>query len=249
MGCMWALPGLYCLFDSQGNGVGVFQFERVFDLLISLPCAYLIGAIPFSYIIGRMNGVDLLKVGSGNPGATNLSRNLGKKIGAFGLILDLLKGVAPLLIARYYFWPEGNLPVIWAMCIGAAAVVGHCFSPFLLGKGGKGVATTAGVLIAYEPFLALVLLAFWGVMLRWIGSVGIASVVAALGGALLGATLMMQAFSLDFLLVNCSSAEYQRYATDQRQLGAALVLICLLIVIRHRQNIREYREARSGATE
>ena len=69
------------------------------SFLTALLCSYLIGAIPFSYIIARLNGVDLLKVGSGNPGATNLSRNLGKKLGAIGLGFDLLKGVVPVLLA------------------------------------------------------------------------------------------------------------------------------------------------------
>ncbi len=209
---------------------------------MALLSAYLIGSIPFSYIIGRFHGVDLFKVGSGNPGATNLSRNLGKKIGSLGLVLDVFKGILPLLIAKHYF-AEGNLAVIWALGVGAAAVVGHCFSPFLLGRGGKGVATTAGVLLAFEPYLALLLLTFWGIILRRIRSVGISSVIGASGGALLGATLMWQPVSLDFMLINCRSPE------EQRWLGGVLVLICLLIVARHRQNIREYREARSEAAQ
>lgn len=209
--------------------------------LTALLCSYLIGAIPFSYIIGRLNGVDLLKVGSGNPGATNLSRNLGKKLGSIGLVLDLLKGVVPVLLAEQFRGGE-NLPVLFALAVGAAAIIGHCFSPFLLGKGGKGVATTAGVLLAYEPWLAIALLAFWGLALRKIRSVGIASVVGALGGALLGATMMSQAISFESFLINSGSVE------DQRKLGLTLVVICLLIVMRHRSNIREYREARSAAS-
>lgn len=210
--------------------------------LVSLLGAFLIGSIPFSYIIGRFRGVDLLKVGSGNPGATNLTRNLGRNWGALGLVLDVLKGVVPILIMRDLF-VEDSLSVIHAIAVGAAAVVGHCFSPFLLGRGGKGVATTAGVLLAFEPYLALSLLLFWVITLRWIGSVGIASVIGALGGAALGATLMLQPFSFSAILIHATSVP------DQRWLGAILVLICLLIVSRHQQNIREYRQARSAASE
>lgn len=216
------------------------------SFLTALLCSYLIGSIPFSYIIARLNGVDLLKVGSGNPGATNLSRNLGKKLGAIGLGFDLLKGVVPVLLAPVFlseqFHTGEHLPVLFALAVGAAAIVGHCFSPFLLGKGGKGVATTAGVLLAYEPWLAISMLVFWGGVLMKIRSVGISSVVAALGGALVGATMMAQVFSFGSILINSGSVE------DQRRLGLTLVIICLLIVIRHRSNIREYREARSAAS-
>ncbi|MGB1809586.1 MAG: glycerol-3-phosphate 1-O-acyltransferase PlsY [Planctomycetota bacterium] len=211
------------------------------SFLTALLCSYLIGSIPFSYIIARLNGVDLLKVGSGNPGATNLSRNLGKKLGAIGLGFDLLKGVVPVFLSEQFHTGE-HLPVLFALAVGAAAIVGHCFSPFLLGKGGKGVATTAGVLLAYEPWLAISMLVFWGGVLMKIRSVGISSVVAALGGALLGATMMAQVFSFGSILINSGSVE------DQRRLGLTLVIICLLIVIRHRSNIREYREARSAAS-
>ena len=138
---------------------------------------------------------------------------------------------------------EDSLSVIHAIAVGAAAVVGHCFSPFLLGRGGKGVATTAGVLLAFEPYLALSLRLVWVITLRWIGSVGIASVIGALGGAALGATLMLQPFSFSGILIHATSVP------DQRWLGAILVLICLLIVSRHQQNIREYRQARSAASE
>ena len=223
------------------TGAGMTELFSDSTFLTALLCSYLIGAIPFSYIIARFKGVDLLKVGSGNPGATNLSRNLGKKLGAVGLVFDVLKGVAPLLVARWLLGDE-PLPVFFALAVGAAAIFGHCFSPFLLGKGGKGVATTAGVLLAYEPWLALSLLAFWGIALQRIRSVGIASVVGSLGGALLGATMMAQPISFDRILVNSGSIE------DQRRLGMTLVIICLLIVLRHRSNIREYREARSAAS-
>ena len=215
------------------------------SFMTALLCSYLIGSIPFSYIIARLNGVDLLKVGSGNPGATNLSRNLGKKLGAIGLGFDLLKGVVPVLLAPVFLSEHlgtgEQLPVYLALSVGAAAIVGHCFSPFLLGKGGKGVATTAGVLLAYEPWIAISILAFWGIALMRIRSVGISSVVAALGGNLLGATMMAQVFSFKGILINSGSVD------DQRILGLTLVIICLLIIVRHRSNIREYREARSAA--
>ena len=114
--------------------------------------SFLCGSIPFAWLVGKSRGIDLLQVGSRNPGATNLAREAGKGFGAVGLFFDLLKGAAPVL----WFGSAMNHPQLFV--VGAAAVVGHCFSPFLKGRGGKGGATLVGGLLAMEPWIALMLL-------------------------------------------------------------------------------------------
>jgi len=117
--------------------------------------SYLIGGIPFGLIIGKARGVDLRKVGSGNIGATNVARNLGMRWGVICLVLDLLKGVGPTLAARLLLAPG---PLTSWITGGAmlAVVCGHMFTPYLLLRGGKGVATALGVLLAICPWAGLI---------------------------------------------------------------------------------------------
>ncbi len=113
-----------------------------------LAASYTFGGIPFGLLISKFfYGVDIRQVGSGNVGATNVWRTLGKKPGIVTLALDALKGALPVLLARYLFPWNDSLP-IWA---GVAAIVGHNWSPFLKLKGGKGVATSAGAFLALLP--------------------------------------------------------------------------------------------------
>ena len=123
------LLGIVTVQSTSSAGVG----QLLWPLLASFVC----GSIPFAWLIGKSRGIDLLKAGSGNPGATNLSREVGKPYGLLGLSLDVMKGAFPIL--WFSSFSPGSL-----MLIGAASVVGHCFSPFLRGRGGKGVATTGG---------------------------------------------------------------------------------------------------------
>jgi glycerol-3-phosphate acyltransferase PlsY len=123
-------------------------------LLFSLLGAYLLGAIPFGFLAGRLRGVDVRRAGSGNIGATNVWRLLGPATGLVVLGLDLAKGALPLLLwrlgGRGEGWAEGALAL--------APVLGHVFSPFLRFRGGKGVATAAGAFFSLLPFTAP-----WGV--------------------------------------------------------------------------------------
>ncbi len=117
---------------------------------IPLIFAYILGSIPFGLLIARSKGVDLRKEGSGNIGATNAARILGKKSGLLVLLLDMAKGLVPVLLVRL-FW-KGPLPSDHLAAItGIFAVIGHCFPIFLGFKGGKGVATAAGVFLALYP--------------------------------------------------------------------------------------------------
>jgi len=130
---------------------------------------YLISGIPFGYILAKLfAGVDIKNEGSGNIGATNVLRvvkekdeKLAKKLGAITLILDALKGVLILLIAIYL---DVNDSVLWTIAL--LAVVGHCFSPFLMFEGGKGVATGFGVLSVMMPIPALIAIVVWGIASR-----------------------------------------------------------------------------------
>lgn len=114
--------------------------------------AYLIGGIPFGYLFARMKGVDLRKIGSGNIGATNTGRALGKPLGFLAFALDFVKGygpaawLAPALSA-------GGSPVPLMVWCGAAAVIGHCYPAYLGFRGGKGVATGCGAIIAIDAFV------------------------------------------------------------------------------------------------
>ena len=121
--------------------------------------AYLLGAIPTSYVVARVfAGVDLRTYGSKNLGATNLYRLLGFKAAIPTGVFDVLKGVIPVFFAFFMLDPH---PGVWPLVLGFAAVVGHVFSPFVAFKGGKGVATAAGVFLGLTPWSLLLALAVW----------------------------------------------------------------------------------------
>jgi len=138
--------------------------------------AYLLGAIPASYLAGRwFRGIDLREHGSRNLGATNLYRTLGWKFAIPVGLFDFAKGAAPTLL----FAPQaGDNPLLPSLC-GLAAVVGHTLSPFVGFKGGKGVATAAGMLLALTPAAVGVAAIFWLVLVRLTGYVSVGSIAAA----------------------------------------------------------------------
>ncbi|MDX2093624.1 MAG: glycerol-3-phosphate acyltransferase [Kofleriaceae bacterium] len=119
------------------------------------------GAIPFGVIIARGRGVDIRAHGSGNIGATNVTRVIGRKAGAIVLLLDAAKGALPTWLAWHYACGP------WVIvATGAAAIIGHCFSPFLGFKGGKGVATALGVFLVLAPDLVLYSTLVFALMLK-----------------------------------------------------------------------------------
>src|ERR1700677_1277883 len=122
-------------------------------LLAFIPAAYLVGSVPFGLFVGLAKGVDPRKAGSGNIGATNLGRLLGGKYFALVFTLDLLKGLAPTLAAGAelrFNAQDGLSSTLWLL-VGFAAIVGHMYSIFIGFKGGKGVATSAGVILGVFP--------------------------------------------------------------------------------------------------
>ena len=142
-----------------------------------LLAAYLIGAFPSSYVVGRLvRGIDLREHGSGNLGATNAFRVLGWRAATPVFILDTFKGwLPPFLFPRIDGWPAWEL----ALAYGAAAVIGHVFSIYVGFKGGKGVATGGGVFLALAPLAVLISFVTWTVLLLITGTVSIASLASA----------------------------------------------------------------------
>jgi len=185
----------------------MIQAPAVFGLLLTL--AYLIGAIPFSAIIARFKGVDLRRVGSGNYGATNVYRALGLNYALFVFILDALKGTAVVYLTMSMF----TSPVLHVL-IGFTAIFGHTFSLFLGFKGGKGVATAAGVfaILAPKPFLITFLVVISVIYLTKIVSIG----------TLIGCVL------LPVLMVVFNTSPVIFYS---------ILPISFFIVIKHRSNI------------
>src|SRR6476469_5239514 len=147
--------------------------------VLAIAIAYVCGSIPSAYIAGKARGVDLRKHGSGNLGATNVIRVLGAKFGLAVFAVDVAKGALPvLLLPRYTVSPW---PPVWiAIACGVAAILGHTRPVFLLfSRGGKGVATAAGVFLALAPVQTLLTLIVFAVVLLSSGYVSVGSLIGA----------------------------------------------------------------------
>jgi acyl phosphate:glycerol-3-phosphate acyltransferase len=175
--------------------------------------AYFIGAFPTSYVVGRAaRGIDLRQHGSGNLGATNAFRVLGWKAALPIFILDSAKGFVPV----FFFTRIDGAPLaVWALAYGAAAIIGHVFSIYVGFRGGKGVATGAGVFLALAPVAVLIGLGIWMVLVFATGYVAVGSIAAA-------ATLP--------LLVALSGAAPEVLALS--------VILAVFVIYAHRANIR-----------
>ena len=143
-------------------------------LLIALG-AFLLGSIPTGYLVARAKGVDIRKHGSGNIGATNVFRTLGKPLGVFVFLVDALKGFAAVWLAVQF-----GAGSDWAGIVAAVAVIaGHNYTPWLGFKGGKGIATSAGVLLALMPWAVLAIAVVWVLVFKISRYVSLASICAA----------------------------------------------------------------------
>jgi glycerol-3-phosphate acyltransferase PlsY len=151
-------------------------------LVTVLVAGYLLGSIPFGYLAGEIAGVDVRKAGSGNVGATNVLRVLGKPYGYAVFALDFLKGLGAVKISVFIATrvrPEWGSPEIFGIVAAASAVIGHCFPLWLKFRGGKGVATSAGALFGLLPLAMLIGVAIW-ILIFWLTRyVSLASVIAA----------------------------------------------------------------------
>ena len=179
-------------------------------LLLWLAGAYLLGSIPTGLLLGKLYGIDVRKEGSGNIGATNLYRTVGRRVGVLTLIGDCLKGVLPVLAAR-----QCGLASDQVALVGLAAFCGHVFSVFLRFKGGKGVATALGVFLALAPLaVAAALALFVALMMIW-RYVSLGSISAA-------AIMPLAVFMLG----------------GSRVLVVVTLIIALIVIVRHHENIR-----------
>jgi len=142
---------------------------------LAIISAYLIGAIPFGLLLGRLAGVDVRAAGSKNIGATNVTRLAGKKMGVLTLLLDAAKGAGPMLLAQAMGFSSTVV-----MCCGAAAFLGHCFPVYLGFKGGKGVATALGVFLFLDGLAVVVGLFVFILLVALFGYVSLGSLAAAL---------------------------------------------------------------------
>ena len=122
------------------------------NLALLLFGSYLLGSIPFGALISKARGIDIFKVGSGNIGATNVIRAAGWKVGLLVFALDVCKGLLPTLMGRHLF-PQEMWMWLWVLA-GEIAAIGHCFSPWLKFKGGKGIACLLGMLFGATPLIA-----------------------------------------------------------------------------------------------
>jgi acyl phosphate:glycerol-3-phosphate acyltransferase len=152
-------------------------------LAAALIGSYLLGSIPAAYIAGRARGIDLRQHGSGNLGATNVIRVLGARIGMLVFAFDMLKGAVPAAVFPRWVSPDVmpmHDPLIFAILCGVCAIVGHTRPVFLgFGKGGKGVATAAGVFLALAPLQTALVLAVFVVVLMSSGYVSLGSLTCA----------------------------------------------------------------------
>lgn len=184
------------------------QTRPSLNIVLAILASYLLGATPTSYLAGKLGrGIDLREHGSKNLGATNVYRILGWKYAIPVALFDIAKGAVPALVFSRPAW----LPV----AAGAAAVLGHMFSPYVRFKGGKGVATAAGMFLALAPVAVLIAIPVWAICLWLTGYVSLSSIIAVLSVPLAVALLQPQA---------------------QYVLWASVALVAL-IVFAHRRNI------------
>ena len=198
------------------------------QFIILLIGAYLLGSVPFGLIIARAHGKDLRAIGSGNIGATNLSRALGKKWAYFCFALDVAKGLLPMLAAMYFFSsPPSTGELLLGLAVGSTAILGHIFPLYVKFRGGKGVATSFGVGLGLWPYFTIcstVSFAVWAAAVLLWGYISLASIVASI---VFPITLVLAVVLLpgwDFVSL--------------WPLLAASIAIPLLVIIRHRENIK-----------
>ena len=180
---------------------------------IAVIAAFLLGSIPFGLIIARARGVDVRSVGSGNIGATNVGRSVGKHEGALTLACDLGKGLLPVLVVRWVGLPPG-----WVATVCLAAVLGHVYSPWLWFRGGKGAATAGGAFLAGAPLATLIAALGFLAALKGSRRVSVGSVVGAV-------VLPLSLWILGHV----------------PQMIAAGALTALVVILRHKENLQRLR--------
>ncbi|KAF0245016.1 MAG: glycerol-3-phosphate acyltransferase [Planctomycetota bacterium] len=163
-------------------------------VFIAAVAMFFVGSIPFGLLVGLLNGVDVRKAGSGNIGATNVGRTCGRAWGIVTLALDATKGFLPVWLVHHFQWGVSLIPgvphpdVVLQVAFGIGAIAGHMYPIYLAFKGGKGIATAAGVFLAAAPWALLCALTAWimfTVLTKYISIGSIASVIALASGQVL----------------------------------------------------------------
>ncbi|HUW17952.1 MAG TPA: glycerol-3-phosphate 1-O-acyltransferase PlsY [Sedimentisphaerales bacterium] len=196
--------------------------------IILITAAYLLGSIPFGLIIAKAHGKDLRTIGSGNIGATNVSRALGRKWAYLCFLLDALKGFVPTLVAVLLISAAPTVTdLLMTLAVGVAAILGHIFPIYLKFKGGKGVTTSFGVALGLWPFYtvcALFAFVVWTVVVLIWRYVSLASIIASV------------AFPLALVLAIILVPDWQ--LLQLWPLLIAATAIPVMVILRHRENIK-----------
>jgi acyl phosphate:glycerol-3-phosphate acyltransferase len=180
---------------------------------VLIPFAYLLGSIPAGYIVGTLAGVDVRTAGSGNVGATNVARVVGKRQGVLTLFADAAKGFVPVFIAA-----QLNSDATAIAFVAIAVFLGHLYPVFLRFKGGKGVATALGIFLTLAPIATLVLIAIFVTVVLSSRIVSLSSIIAAAA-----APVVLWLLSYSLTLVGLS------------------LFLAVMVILRHRANIRRLR--------
>jgi glycerol-3-phosphate acyltransferase PlsY len=202
------------------------------NLFILIAASYVVGSIPFGLLVGWTRGIDVRRVGSGNIGASNVGRLLGKKFFFLVMFLDLLKSLIPMLVASILVKGAAATPLLYGLWLGVgfAAIIGHMFSLFLKFKGGKGVATSTGVLLGLWPYytlpglvtIAVFIVLFFATRYISVGSLG-------------------SAVTFPLAYVGFAVVQGWHPLGVQWPLLAFALVISALVIIKHRGNIARLR--------
>lgn len=197
-------------------------------LIVLVIISYLLGSVPFGLIIAKAYGKDLRSIGSGNIGATNLSRALGRKWGYVCFVLDTTKGLVPMLAAGSFVTsPPTTVQLVLWLAVGCAAISGHIFPVYVRFRGGKGVATSLGVVLGLWPYYTLCApfaFAVWIISIFLWRYISLASIAAAASFPLF----------LTFAITLTPSWHF----ADLWPLLIAAIAMPLLVVLRHSDNIK-----------
>jgi acyl phosphate:glycerol-3-phosphate acyltransferase len=209
--------------------VFLFVIEKNMKIVFLIIVSYLIGSVSFAFLIAKVQGIDLRKVGSGNLGATNLARACGKKWAYVCFLLDFLKGFVPSFAAKFFIVPDSadaSALALW-LAVGVAAMAGHIFPFYLKFKGGKGVATGFGVVIGIWPYCTipgLIVFFMWAAIVLIWRYISLGSVIAA-------AVFPMIMIALTIILKDW-------HFRVLWPLIVTAVILCSLVIFLHRANIK-----------
>lgn len=175
-----------------------------------LICSYLLGSVSFAILLSKLTGkADPRSLGSGNPGATNMMRVAGTRLAIFTLIGDLSKGILPVFIAK-----QLDFTLLEQAWVGIAAIIGHLYPAYFKFKGGKGVATAAGMLLALTPVIGILAIITWGISFYFTRTSSLSALLAL---------AIMMIVSILF----------------EHSILLPIVILCILILWRHRRNLRD----------